>query len=164
MPNKVSVRRGELTAMLRRNWKLETVIPEVRYENNLPVLDTGGKLNEKGKPLSAQVLLKEDFDKLKKYLEGHPVRSEDRKANPNFDFNRRPDKRLDHRHHLIDAIAGINLARLVQQMAKNYKTSAERIQPRDGETPEERERRIEAETRLRLEVPEPPLPTCVLPH
>ena len=157
-PNKVSVSRGELTAMLRRNWKLETVIPEVRYENNLPVLDTGGKLDEKGKPLSAQVLLKEDFDKLKKYLEGHPVRSEDRKANPNFDFNRRPDKRLDHRHHLIDAITLALTSRgLFQQMAKNYKTSAERIQPRDGETPEERERRIKAETRLRLEVPEPPL-------
>ena len=35
--------------MLRRSWKLETVIPEVRYENNLPVLDTGGKLDDKEK-------------------------------------------------------------------------------------------------------------------
>lgn len=160
-PNKVSVSRGELTAMLRRNWKMETVIPEVRYENNLPVLDTGGKLDEKGKTLPAQVLLKEDFDKLKKYLEGHPVKSEDRKANPGLDFNRRPDKRLDHRHHLIDALTLALTSRgLFQQMAKNYKAAAERMQPRGGETPEERERRIKNETRLRLEVPEPPLRTA----
>jgi len=159
-PNKVSISRGELTAMLRRNWKLETVIPEVRYENNLPVLDTGGTLDEKGKPLPAKILLKEDFDKLRKYLEGHPVRSEDRNANPGFDFNRRPDKRLDHRHHLIDAITlALTSRSLFQQMAKNYKAAAERMRPRDGETPEERERRIKNETRLHLEVPEPPLRT-----
>ena len=42
-------------------------------------------------------------------------------------------------------------------MAKNYKSSAEKMQPREGETPEEREHRIKNETRLRLEVPEPPL-------
>lgn len=156
--NKVSVSRGELTAMQRRSWKLETVIPEVRIENNLPVLDTGGKLDEDGKPLPAQIILKEDFAKLKKYLEGHPVRSEDRKASPNFDFNRRPDKRLDHRHHLIDAITLALTSRgLFQQMAKNYKFAAEKMQPRDGETSEERERRMKSETRLRLEVPEPSL-------
>lgn len=146
-PNKVSVSRGELTAMLRRNWKLETVIPEVRTENGLPLLDNEGKPIEK-----------EDFDKLKKYLEGHPVRREDREANPGFDFNRRPDKRLDHRHHLIDAITLALTSRgLFQQMAQDYKTAAEKMRPRDGETAEERERRIKSETRLRLEVPEPPL-------
>lgn len=146
-PNKVSVSRGELTSMLRRNWKLETVIPEVRIENNLPLLDTGGKLIEPN-----------DFDKLKKYLEGHPVRSEDRKTNPGFDFNRRPDKRLDHRHHLIDAITLALTSRgLFQQMARDYKFAAEKLLPRDGETVEEREKRIKSETRLRLEVPEPPL-------
>lgn len=146
-PNKVSVSRGELTAMLRRNWKLETVIPEVRIENSLPLPDTEGKLIEPN-----------DFDKLKKYLEGHPVRSEDRKANPGFDFNRRPDKRLDHRHHLIDAITLALTSRgLFQQMAKTYKTAAEKMQAREGETQEERERRIKNEARLRLEVPEPPL-------
>lgn len=146
-PNKVSVSRGELTAMLRRNWKMETVIPEVRIENSLPLLDTEGKLIEP-----------HDFDKLKKYLEGHPVRSEDRKANPGFDFNRRPDKRLDHRHHLIDAITLALTSRgLFQQMAKNYKAAAEKMQARERETPEEREHRMKNEARLRLEVPEPPL-------
>jgi CRISPR-associated endonuclease Csn1 len=157
-PSKVSVSRGELTSMLRRSWKLETVIPEVRYESNLPVLDTGGKLDDKGKSLSAQPITSDEFVTLKKYLEGHPVRSEDRKANPDFDFNRRPDKRLDHRHHLIDAITLALTSRgLFQQMAKNYKTAAEKMQPRDGEAAEDRERRIKNETRLRLEVPEPPL-------
>lgn len=157
-PNKVSVSRGELTSMLRRSWKLETVIPEVRYESNLPVLDTGGKLDDKGKALSAQPITSDEFATLKKYLEGHPVRSEDRKANPDFDFNRRPDKRLDHRHHLIDAITLALTSRgLFQQMAKNYKAAAEKMLPRDGETAEERERRIKTHTRLRLEVPEPPL-------
>lgn len=146
-PNRVSVSRGELTAMLRRNWKMETVIPEVRIENSLPLLDTEGKLIES-----------HDFDKLKKYLEGHPVRSEDRKANPGFDFNRRPDKRLDHRHHLIDAITLALTSRgLFQQMAKNYKAAAEKMQARERETQEERERRMKNEARLRLEVPEPPL-------
>lgn len=157
-PNKASVSRGELTSMLRRSWKLETVIPEVRYESNLPVLDTGGKLDDKGKALSAQPITPDEFATLKKYLEGHPVRSEDRKANPGFDFNRRPDKRLDHRHHLIDAITLALTSRgLFQQMAKNYKAAAEQMLPRDGETAEERERRIKTHTRLRIEVPEPPL-------
>ena len=156
-PNKVSVSRGELTSMLRRKWGLETVIPEVRYENNLPVLDEGSQLNEKGKP-EAKPITPEDFAKLKKYLEGHPVRREDRETNPGFDFNRRPDKRLDHRHHLIDAITLALTSRgLFQKMAKNYKAAAEKMQPHDGETSEERERRMKSETRLRLEVPEPPL-------
>lgn len=145
--SKVSVSRGELTAMQRRNWKLETVIPEIRIENNLPVLD-----NE-GKPIEP-----EDFAKLRKYLEGHPVLKADREANPGFDFNRRPDKRLDHRHHLIDAITlALTSRELFRQMANNYKAAAEKMHPRDGETPEERERRMKSETRLRLKVPEPPL-------
>ncbi len=41
-------------------------------------------------------------------------------------------------------------------MAKKYKTAAEKMQTCEGETQEERERRIKNETRLRLEVPEPP--------
>lgn len=157
-PNKVSVSRGEMTAMLRRKWGLETIIPEARYENNLPVLDTGGKLDESGKSLPAQRIAPEDFTILKKFLEGHPVLKTDQVANPGFDFNRRPDKRLDHRHHLIDAITLALTSRgLFQKMANNYKAAAEKTRPRSGETTEERERRIKQETRVRLEVPEPPL-------
>lgn len=157
-PGKVSISRGELTSMLRRSWKLDTVIPEVRYENNLPVLDTGGKIDDKGKASPPQPIAPDEFATLKKYLEGHPVRSEDRKNNSGFDFTRRPDKRLDHRHHLIDAITLALTSRgLFQQMAKNYKAAAEQMRPRDGESAEDRERRIKRHARLRLEVPEPPL-------
>lgn len=146
-PNRVSVSRGELTAMLRRRWGLETVIPEVRIENNLPVLD------DEDKPITA-----DDFAILKKHLEGHPVLREERDAHPGFDFNRRPNKRIDHRHHLIDAITLALTSRgLFQQMAKNYKAAAEKMCPSEGETQQERERRMKHETRLRLEVPEPPL-------
>ena len=42
-------------------------------------------------------------------------------------------------------------------MAKNYKLAAEKMQTLEGEAPEERERRIRYEARLRIEVPEPPL-------
>ncbi|MBI4742783.1 MAG: type II CRISPR RNA-guided endonuclease Cas9 [Betaproteobacteria bacterium] len=147
-PNKVSVSRGELTAMTRRKWGLETVIPEVRVENNLPVLD------EEGKSIAP-----EDFANLKKYLEGHPVLKTDRDANPGFDFNRRPDKRIDHRHHLIDAITLALTSRgLFQKMAKDYKTVAEQRQWREGESQENFEKRMKFETQLRLRVPEPPLP------
>lgn len=100
----------------------------------------------------------EAFATLKKYLEGHPVRHEDREAHPSFNFNRRPDKRLDHRHHLIDAITlALTSRSLFQQMARNYKTETEKMLPRDGENTEQRERRLNHETRLRLNAPEPPL-------
>lgn len=131
-PNRVSVSRGELTAMQRRSWKLETVIPEVRIENGLPVLDDDGKLIEP-----------ETFSKLKKYLERNISKEErkaDQKANLGLDFNRRPDKRLDHRHHLIDAITlALTSRSLFQEMATAYKKAAER------------------EMRPRLKVPEPPI-------
>lgn len=157
-PHGVYPSRGELTAMQRRSWKLDTVIPEVRYENHLPVLDEGGKLDEKGKPLSPRPITQNEFNTLKKHLEGHRLRREDREANPGFDFNRRPDKRIDHRHHLIDAITlALTSRAMFQQMARNYKLAAEKLLPRDGETAEKREQRIKNETRLRLEVPEPPL-------
>jgi CRISPR-associated endonuclease Csn1 len=157
-PNRVYSSRGELTAVQRRSWKLETLIPEVRYESDLPVLDEGGKLDNQGKILPPQPITQEEFQVLKKHLEGHPIRREDREANPGFDFNRRPDKRIDHRHHLIDAITlALTSRSLFQQMARNYKLAAEKLQPRNGETAEEREKRVKNETRLRLEIPEPPL-------
>lgn len=157
-PNRVSVSRGELTSMLRRKWGLETVIPQVRLEANVPVFDEGGKLDENGKPKKAEPITCEEFAVLKKYLEGHPVGKADRIANPEFDFSRRPDKRIDHRHHLIDAITIALTSRgLFQGMASRYKVAAEGLGVRVGESTETRERRIKGETRLRLEVPEPPM-------
>ena len=107
----VSVSRGELTAMLRRKWKLETVIPQARIIEGLPILDTEG-----------QVITVDEFEKYQKIWEGH--RAED-KANHT---DRKLDKRIDHRHHLIDAITITLTSRgLFAQMARQYKIDSEAI-------------------------------------
>ncbi len=105
----VAVSRGELTAQLRRAWKLDTVVPQARLEAGLPVLD------EEGKPIS-----EEEFVRYRPYWEGH--------SGPNVELtDRRPDKRLDHRHHLIDALVIAQTDRsLYQQMARQYKAIRER--------------------------------------
>lgn len=158
-PNQVSVSRGELTSQLRSAWKLATVIPEVRYESNLPVLDTGGADLKKD---PAKPITPEDFAVLKKYLERSNVSREERKADiaqhPDVDTNRRPDKRIDHRHHLIDAITlALTSRSLFQQMARDYKIAAEQFQPIAGESPEDRESRLKQATRPRLKAPAPPM-------
>jgi CRISPR-associated endonuclease Csn1 len=84
---KVTVTRGGYTAFFRRIWGLDTVIPEVRYKNGFWVLDTVGER-----------MLEEDFEKYRPQLEGHARRAEEDLP------GRRLDKRIDHRHHLIDAL------------------------------------------------------------
>ena len=122
----VAVSRGELTAQLRQAWRLNTVIPQVRLESGLPVLDEDGK-----------AVSPEDFERYKSCWEGH--RGE---GTPQTD--RRPDKRIDHRHHLIDALVIAQTSRgLYQRMARQYKALAERRQA--GEP-----------VRLRA-IPEPPM-------
>lgn len=107
----VSVSRGALTAYLRRIWGLDTVIPQVRYEEDMPVLDTD-KL-----PVS-----KEDFDRYRRYWEGHG-----RGAAGVTMTDRRLEKRIDHRHHVIDALVTAMTSRgLFMKMARNYKALAER--------------------------------------
>lgn len=104
-PN-VMVSRGLLTGHLRRIWRLDTVIPELRYEEDLPVLDTDNEL------ISAQ-----DFNRYRLYWEGQ--KTSERTA-------RRIDKRIDHRHHLIDALViGLSDRRLYRQMAEDYKRQRE---------------------------------------
>jgi CRISPR-associated endonuclease Csn1 len=106
----VSVSRGELTAHLRRTWKLDTVIPQVRYESGLPVLDPDGT------PISL-----EDFEIHRSWWEGH------RKHEGATPTDRRPDKRIDHRHHLLDAlITSLTSRSLYMRMAENYKHERER--------------------------------------
>lgn len=107
-PN-VAVSRGELTSFLRRIWKLETVIPEVRYEDNLPVLDT-----------DKQSITRDEFDRFRRCWEGHDrdpgVEQTDRKI----------DKRIDHRHHVIDALVIAMTSRgLYQKMARHWKVERE---------------------------------------
>lgn len=137
----VSVARGETTALLRRGWKLETVIPQVRIEEGLPVLAeeevrvnlVGGK--EK-KEKTTPVISPEDFEKYRKLWEGHPPSKE-------LHTDLKLNKRIDHRHHLIDAITiALTSRALFQQMARAYKQESEK----PGET-----------RRVRLHAPEPPV-------
>lgn len=108
-PN-VAVCRGALTAFLRRNWKLDTVIPQVRYEEGLPVLDTDGK------PIT-----REEFEQYRVCWEGHRGTGVDQ-------TDRRIEKRIDHRHHAVDALVTAMTSRgLYQKMARAWKTSAERL-------------------------------------
>lgn len=121
----VSVSRGELTYGLRKKWKLETVIPEARKNEGLPILDDEGK-----------VISPEDFDKYRDVWEGH-------KVDKSRHTDRKLDKRIDHRHHLIDAITiALTSRSLYQKMARQYKLESERVG--NHEKP-------------RLEIPSPPL-------
>lgn len=122
----VSVSRGELTAMLRRKWKLETVIPQARITEGLPVLDE-----------EEAVITPEEFERYRDVWEGHRATDKSRHT------DRKLNKRIDHRHHLIDAITiALTSRSLFQQMARQYKLDSERVA--NGERP-------------RLQVVEPPL-------
>jgi CRISPR-associated endonuclease Csn1 len=99
--------RGEFTALLRRSWHLDTVIPEIRIGQNLAVLDTDGNA------VSAQ-----EFEQYRRHWEGHGRAP-----------SRILEKRLDHRHHTIDALViGLASRSLYQRLAKNYKASLESVQ------------------------------------
>lgn len=114
--------------MLRRGWKLETVIPEARIAEGLPVLDEENT-----------VITPEEFERFKPIWEGHHASIRELRT------DRKLNKRIDHRHHLIDAIVIALTSRgLFQDMARRYK--------RECENGAERER-------PRLKTPEPPLKT-----
>ena len=111
----VSVSRGEMTAGLRRKWKLETVIPQVRAEEGLPILDEEGA-----------VVTPEDFAKYRDVWEGHKVLDNHGKLDKARHTDRKLDKRIDHRHHLIDAITiALTSRSLFAQMARQYKLDSE---------------------------------------
>ncbi|MCX8502047.1 MAG: HNH endonuclease, partial [Alphaproteobacteria bacterium] len=104
-PGRVSPSRGEMTALLRANWGLNTVIAEDRLANGRKVLDKGGKFDpETKKPLLPREITPADFTRLRKGWEGHRFSDEEKEAiksqDPNFDFDRQIDKRIDHRHHI----------------------------------------------------------------
>lgn len=117
----VSVSRGELTAQLRRAWKLETVIPQVRLEtkidpksdkpdNHLPLFDDD-------KP--AKQISRDEFEKFRACWENHHGPEVER-------TDRKIDKRIDHRHHLIDALViGLSDRSMYMNMAKGYKQRME---------------------------------------
>lgn len=128
----VSVSRGELTAMLRRKWKLETVIPQARAEEGLPILDE-----------EMQVVSVDEFEKYRDVWEGHRLLDSHGHLDKTRHTDRKLNKRIDHRHHLIDAITiGLTSRSLFQKMARQYKIDSEREMR--GQKP-------------RLEVAEPPI-------
>ena len=115
----VSVSRGLLTAHLRRNWGLDTVIPEVRYEEGMLVFDEDYQANKRESAQKACIVSMEDFDKYRPYWEGHRVDKDNR-------THRRLNKRIDHRHHLIDALViSLTTRSLYQRMANHYKQATD---------------------------------------
>ena len=137
--------RGEMTAGLRAAWRLETVIPEVRYEEGYRVFDTDGK------PVS-----KEDFDRFHNQWEGRLLSEKADRT------ERRIDKRIDHRHHLIDALSIALTSRgLYQKMARRYIEETEAI--RRGEK-KRRDWRVEPPLRNVREVALELVHNCNLTH
>jgi CRISPR-associated endonuclease Csn1 len=98
--------RGEFTALLRCSWHLDTVIPEVRLANNRVVLDTDGS-----------EVTKDEFREMRNSWDGHGK-----------GVTRTLDKRIDHRHHVIDALViGLASRSLYQKLARNYKENTEQM-------------------------------------
>jgi len=109
----VAVSRGTMTAHLRRIWGLNTVIPEIRFESGLPVFDTENN-----------IIAKDEFEKYRPYWEGH---NNDHSGVQRTD--QMIEKRIDHRHHVIDALViALTSRSLYQKMARNYKALSERAQ------------------------------------
>jgi len=102
-PN-VFAARGEFTAMMRRSWRLDTVIPEVRFAHGRAVLDTEGNR-----------ISRQQFDGLRSSWEGHG-RALDVVL----------EKRLDHRHHVINALViALCSRRTYVKLVANYKAAIE---------------------------------------
>ncbi|MDI9349630.1 MAG: HNH endonuclease domain-containing protein [Candidatus Symbiobacter sp.] len=163
-PGRVSVSRGEMTSLLRANWGLNTVIPEIRYEEGRKVFDTGGTFDPTTQKLAdVKEITKADFDLLRKYLEGHKIPKDEREADkatyPGFDFARQIDKRIDHRHHIIDALViAMTSRRMFQKMAREYKILSESPMAKmPEETQESFEKRMKKKTKNRLRTPNPPI-------
>jgi CRISPR-associated endonuclease Csn1 len=109
----VSVSRGEFTALLRHQWRLDTVIAEARLDEKLPVLD-----------IDACPVSPEAFQQFRKQWEGHPP------DNLTERTERKLEKRLDHRHHGIDALViALTSRSLYMSLARRYVEESERRAP-----------------------------------
>ncbi|MCG9026077.1 type II CRISPR RNA-guided endonuclease Cas9 [Laribacter hongkongensis] len=106
----VSVSRGEFTALLRRQWHLDTVIPQLRYAEGLSVRDEDG-----------QLISQEDFERYRHQWEGQRPQPGEQAV----EF--RPDKRIDHRHHGLDALViALTSRSLYMDLARRYKEECEK--------------------------------------
>jgi CRISPR-associated endonuclease Csn1 len=124
----VECTNGKMTAQLRKQWQLESVIPESRIIEGLPVYSTNtpdGEIKETIIP--AEAMHDEDGNQtlLWRYWNDQRITKDE------FDELRqtglyRYDKRCDHRHHLIDAITVALCDRgMVKYMADEYKKRSE---------------------------------------
>ena len=115
----VAVSRGLLTAHLRRIWGLDTVIPEVRFDENMPVFDDEYQPGIKEAGQKQCRISREEFETYRAFWEGH--------TNSNCPRARRKlNKRIDHRHHLVDALVIACTTRsMYQKMATHYKRSTD---------------------------------------
>ena len=154
---RVSVTRGGMTARLREKWGLNTIIPDQRYAEDRKVFaEHEDDPNKIGKEIT-----KDDFEILRKYLEGHPPPKEEKEAekaaNQGIDFTSRIYKRIDHRHHLIDALVIAMTSRaMFQFLATKEKEWRENEPVRiAGESDESYKRRREIHY---LNPPETPTP------
>ena len=117
----VSVSRGALTAHLRRIWKLDTVIPEVRFAEGRAVRTEDR--SQGGKRVLGEQISSAEFDRFRRFWEGHD-------NDPGVEkTDRRMEKRIDHRHHLVDALViGLADRSLYKLMADHYRAENEKAQ------------------------------------
>lgn len=107
---KVSVTRGRITAMLRKTLGLETVIPTLRYREGKTVLTSDG-----------ETLDINDFREYQAFYEGHKWNGDKSIYPPQI------DKRIDHRHHLIDALTiALSPPSFVQRITKIYQQEVDK--------------------------------------
>lgn len=124
----VECTNGKMTAQLRKQWQLESVIPESRIIEDLPVYSTNtpdGEIKETIIP--SEAMHDEDGNQTLLWRYWNDLRI----TKDEFDELRqtglyRYDKRCDHRHHLIDAITVALCDRgMVKYMADEYKKRSE---------------------------------------
>ena len=110
-PSHVYITKGSITSMMRWQLGLETVIPELRFEEGLRIFDK-----------NKNSIDEETYKKWKYVFEGHP-------HSHRISINEIPqlDKRIDHRHHLIDALSiALCDRRITQRATKNFKIEHEK--------------------------------------
>jgi CRISPR-associated endonuclease Csn1 len=124
----VECTRGQITAQMRSQWLLESVIPRARILENLPLYSTvsaEGEIKETLIPSEALIDAEDQDTLLWRYWDRQRLTPED------FTELHRSgvyqyDKRCDHRHHLIDAVTIALCDRsLVQRMAVEYKRQSD---------------------------------------
>lgn len=108
-PSHVYITKGGITSMVRWRLGLETVIPELRFAEGLRIFDKNKK------PIN-----KETYQQWKHVFEGHP-------SNQSTNEIPQLDKRIDHRHHLIDALSIALCDRgITNRATKHFKTEYEK--------------------------------------